>query len=285
MNVFQLLKTLCKGINAMMAKFWWGRKGNDKLIAWMSWGKMGRAKERDGLGYQDLEMFNLALLAKQGRRLLKRPDTLVGTIFREKYYPNGSFLDSNLGWKPSYTWQSIWVAKSLPHGGLVWRVGNGASIQIWEDRWRPTPGSHKVQSPVNTFAWDAKVEELIDHDTNWWNLELLHNVFIEEEAKVIYSIIVCFQQRNDQLVWAGTRHIDFTVHSAFHMLKEKGIDEEGNSSNAQQLQAIWKGIWKIQGARVVKTFLWQAYNNILRTHKGAVTQTPYYFEPAVWFIY
>jgi hypothetical protein len=94
-SVFQLPKTLCKDIRAMMSRFWWGHKGNDAWIAWMSWSKIWRAKERGGLGYLDLEMFNLALFAKQGWRLLQRPDTLVATIFREKYFPNGSFLYSN----------------------------------------------------------------------------------------------------------------------------------------------------------------------------------------------
>jgi hypothetical protein len=64
MSVFQLPKTLCKEICSMMSKFWWGHKGNDARIAWMQWSKMGRAKEKGGLGFRDLELFNLALLAK-----------------------------------------------------------------------------------------------------------------------------------------------------------------------------------------------------------------------------
>jgi hypothetical protein len=64
MSVFQLPKTLCKDINSMMAKFWWGHKGSDARIAWMSWERMGRAKVKGGMGYRDLENFNMALLAK-----------------------------------------------------------------------------------------------------------------------------------------------------------------------------------------------------------------------------
>jgi hypothetical protein len=104
MSVFQLPKILCKDINSMMSKFWWGHKGNDKKIAWMNWSKMGRGKENGGLGFRDLESFNLALLAKQGWRLLQNSDTLVAKVFRKKYYPNETFLESNLGWKPSYVW-------------------------------------------------------------------------------------------------------------------------------------------------------------------------------------
>jgi ribonuclease HI len=231
----------------------------------MSWSKMGRGKERGGLGFRDLEIFNLALLAKQGWRLLQYPDTLVATIFREKYYPNGSFLESSLGWKPSYVWRSIRNSIPVLKEGLVWRVGDGASIRIWEDRWIPTPGSHLVQSPVRALPSDAKVCALLDPDTNWWNTSMVQSIFNEEEAHVICGMAVCPRRRKDHLVWAGTKHGDYTVRSAYHMVQENGIRDSGSCSNAQDMAVLWKQIWKIQCARVVKTFLWQACTNILPT--------------------
>jgi hypothetical protein len=104
MSVFQLPKNLCLDIDSMMSKFWWGHKDNDKKIVWMNWDKMGLSKESEGLGYSDLECFNLALLAKQGWRLIQNPDPLVAKIFKEKYYSNSTFMDTHLGRKPSYDW-------------------------------------------------------------------------------------------------------------------------------------------------------------------------------------
>lgn len=63
MSVFQLPKTLCKDINSMMSKFWWGSKEKESKMAWMSWERMGRAKEKGGLGFHDIQNFNMALLA------------------------------------------------------------------------------------------------------------------------------------------------------------------------------------------------------------------------------
>jgi hypothetical protein len=102
MSVFRLPKTLCREINAIIGRFWWGHKEKDSKIAWMAWTGLGRNKLDGGLGYRDLITFNNALLAKQGWRLTKFPDTLVGRIFREKYYPTWDILGSSLGFHPLY---------------------------------------------------------------------------------------------------------------------------------------------------------------------------------------
>ena len=130
MSVFQLPKTLCKDINSMMAQFWWGHKDKKSKMSWLSWKKMGLAKDSGGLGFRDLEWFNLALLAKQEWRLAQNPDSLVAKILKEKYYPNDSFLGAALGRRPSFTWRSIWNSKKLLEERLVWRVGDDNSISI-----------------------------------------------------------------------------------------------------------------------------------------------------------
>jgi hypothetical protein len=68
----------------------------------MGWDKLGMSKAQGGLGYGDLENFNQALLAKQGWQLVQNPNSLVAHVLNAKYFPNSTFMESNMGYNPSF---------------------------------------------------------------------------------------------------------------------------------------------------------------------------------------
>ncbi|XP_041001694.1 uncharacterized protein LOC121247405 [Juglans microcarpa x Juglans regia] len=188
MSVFQLPQRLCHEIEALFAKFWWAHQKNGKRVHWWRWDRLGQCKGRGGLGFRMLEDFNKALLAKQGWRLLKEPESLVGRIFKDKYFKNLHLLEASLGKSPSFVWRSIWSAMDVLKRGMIWRVGNGEDIKIWGQKWLPKPGSGCVQSQVSILQNEAYVNELIDTDGKRWKEELVRLVFEEEEANLILSI-------------------------------------------------------------------------------------------------
>jgi hypothetical protein len=189
MSVFQLPITLCREINGMMQKFWWGHMEKDSKIHWMSWDRMSFSKAQGGMGFRDLVCFNKALLAKQCWRLWQNPDSLAATIIKAKYYPHSTFLEATLGKRPSFAWKSLLSASGLLKSGLVWRVGDGKDIKIWGDRWLPTPTSFSVQSPRRVFSEDARVADLIDQDTKWWNSTLLSSVSLRRKPKLFVRFL------------------------------------------------------------------------------------------------
>ena len=107
MSCFQLPKGLCDEIESMMKRFWWGQRGQESKVAWLSWKKLCKSKLKGGMGFRNLQAFNLAMLAKQGWRLLENPNSLVARMYRAKYYPYGDVLKASLGSSPSFTWRSI----------------------------------------------------------------------------------------------------------------------------------------------------------------------------------
>lgn len=96
-----------------MNKFYWGHKENDAKMVWMSWDRMGLSKQLGGMGFRDVEIFNLAMLAKQGWWLFQHPNSLIAQVFKAQYYPDQSFLKARLGATPSYAWRSIFKSLAL----------------------------------------------------------------------------------------------------------------------------------------------------------------------------
>lgn len=227
-GVFRLPKALCSKLNSMMAQFWWGSKPNERSLSWMKWEKMGRSKFRGGMGFRDLETFNLGLLANQGWRFLHASDSLVSRSMKEKYYPNKSFMQARLGSRPSYAWRNIFQAWEVLEKGLVWRVGNGEQIHIWGDKWLPTPSTFAIQYPIRVFPSSAWLVDLIDRDSGWWNVDLIRTIFNPGEAEVLYGLVLSPLKQSDKLVWNETTSSLFTVKSAYHLAqqsKDQGTGE------------------------------------------------------------
>jgi len=226
---------------------------------------MSLSKTKGGLGFRDLRCFNKALLAKQGWRLLKNPDSLAGQILKAKYFPRGGFLEAELGRRPSFAWRSIFGSKDLKRDGLIWRIGDGRNVHIWRDKWIPTPSTFAIQSPRKVLSEDAKVCALFNNDSKWWDENLLNLIFGTEEANVISRIPLSKYGHKDVMIWRGSSTGDFTVRSAYHIEKDRQMFSQGESSNISVFNLLWKRLWSLQVPNSTKMFIWRACHNILPT--------------------
>ena len=113
-----------------MRNFWWGQKDKELKIAWVGWKKMCKSKFHGGMGFQDLQAFNLAMLAKQGWQILTNPNFIMARVFKARYFPHDNILSSKKGRSPSYAWRSIHNSLEVIRKGARWRVGNGHKIHI-----------------------------------------------------------------------------------------------------------------------------------------------------------
>jgi hypothetical protein len=114
--------------------------------------------------------------------------------------------------------------------GLFWRVGDESKIRIWSDKWVPKASGGYIQSPVQILDRNAVVSEIMDRDSNWWNMPLIHEVFSAEEAGLICGVAVSPRSGEDRLIWNYTKNGDFTVRSAYHLAKDKFEVDKGSCS-------------------------------------------------------
>ncbi|KAL9678777.1 hypothetical protein QQ045_016627 [Rhodiola kirilowii] len=55
----------------------------------------------------------MAMLAKQGWRILSEPSLLVSKLLKSKYFPHTDLFNAEIGARPSYGWRGGVVTKEL----------------------------------------------------------------------------------------------------------------------------------------------------------------------------
>ncbi|KAK1650817.1 hypothetical protein QYE76_068622 [Lolium multiflorum] len=189
MPCFDITKSFCDDISSMVCRYWWNNQEEERHH-WLGWKCLSQPKCEGGLGFRDLHIFNMAMLARQGWRLLLNPDSLCAKVLCARYFPNGNILDAVPAPGISYTWRSILRGVALLKEGLIWRVGDGANIKMWKDPWIPSgitrkPRSLQGNSPATLVA------DLLNPLTGDWDEALVHDLFQAEDARAILSISIC----------------------------------------------------------------------------------------------
>jgi hypothetical protein len=173
---------------------------------------------------------------------LKDPQSLVSQVLKAKYFPHNSFLAADMGNRPSFVWRSLLSSRDLLNDGLVWRIGYGSNVKIWQDKWLPTPITYLVQSLPRVIPAYSLVPAIIDQETHTWNIELINSIFMPDEAKVIASMPLCYSLPPDKLVWQGTNDEVFSVKSAYYMGMDSNSQGRGPASCLSLKNRIWKVI-------------------------------------------
>jgi hypothetical protein len=117
--------------------------------------------------------------------------------------------------------------------GIIWRIGDGSRVRIWEDPWLPVGYTRKP----STYRGNCELEwvsELIDDTTLSWNHELLLQHFHANDISAIMSIPIRAESE-DFLAWHFDNKGQFSVKSAYkvhvEMVKRAEIHQEGQGSS------------------------------------------------------
>jgi hypothetical protein len=257
MSVFKLPKLVIKGITDAMSRYWWGDDDEQKHMHWFNWWKMCIPKKKGGMGFRDLHCFNLAMLAKQSWRLLCEPDSLCAQILRAKYFPSGDILNAELKKGSSYTWQSIWAGLQTLKKGIIWRVGDGSDINIWDDPWISSSPSRKILTPRGNTVY-TKVSDLIDPETRCWDEDLIRSLFYDVDVKRILKIPLAVGMM--EVSWNFTKTGIFTVRSAYFLEWDHQHGQKllrTNQQSTAEHNPVWANVWSLRVPAKIKNFSWR----------------------------
>ncbi|KAG8485814.1 hypothetical protein CXB51_019151 [Gossypium anomalum] len=260
---FLMSKSLYRKLEGIMNKFWWTGNKTSKGIHWSRWELLCKPKDVGGMGFKNLFLFSKAFLAKQVWRILSHLNCLLAKFLKARYHPYSDILSVKIGSYPLFTWRSICNARELIVNGILWRVGNGTRINIWNDPWLPGRENNRISVQRIMPNWTT-VNQLIEYETNTWNNELVHNIVEADTLARIFSIPISRGSSEDIMVWKYEGSGEYTVKSRYRVLSIEHIQNATDTSpNGDEYNEFYKSLWAIHIPAKIKIHIWRLFNNFL----------------------
>ncbi|XP_058734150.1 uncharacterized protein LOC131605869 [Vicia villosa] len=217
-------------------------------------------KSEGGMGFRDFKAFNLAMIAKQGWNFLSKPNSLVARIFKARYFPRSTFLDSKIGNNPSYVWRSLWKAKDVLKLGSRWSIRDGSNIKVMHDPWLREKDGWWINGPQKQGVYDLFVKDLMRPDIKQWDVGKVLQVFGRKDADSILKIPLVEEVVVDRLTWQEEQSGEYCVKSGYRLWRrmQNNIRPYGTEGN-------WNHLWSILAPPRAKHLLWRICRDCLPT--------------------
>lgn len=138
------------------------------------------------------------------------------------------------------------ATKSMVEEGIRWSIGNGESVQIWNDKWIPIPDTYKTMTPIKPLMYNEKVLTLIDKERVVWKTKLVKSIFLPHDATTILAIPLSSASPKDQKIWFAIANGVFSVCFAYWVShKQLTKVDVGECSSNTKMVSLWKSIWQL----------------------------------------
>ncbi|KAF2304673.1 hypothetical protein GH714_037383 [Hevea brasiliensis] len=158
-------------LEKLAAKFWWRKSFDSVNIHWLSWKRLSCSKSLGGLGFKELNLFNVALLAKKAWRVIKTPEALWVKVIKTPealwvkvlkgvYFPSSDFLRAGKRKNPSWGWKSLLEGREALSKELRWNVVGPSFLDAWSEPLIPSLPSFK-NTKRSSLMWMASIPLLV----------------------------------------------------------------------------------------------------------------------------
>lgn len=161
----------------------------------------------------------------------------------------------------SYAWESIIRGRDVIKRGAIWRIGDGKSANIWEDRWLPQKHSPQILSPRLEGLVEAKVHSFIDEERRCWKIELIDETLLSFEATMVKIMPLCHTDQPDELIWPHNTTGAYTIKTGDRFLQMENQNQQPGQFDFHLLKPLWQGIWNLKVPSKVKNLVCKLQKN------------------------
>jgi hypothetical protein len=149
----------------------------------------------------------MAMVAKQGWNFIHNSTSLVGRLYKARYFPRNTFLESCVGNNPSFAWRSIWRARQVLSNGCRWLIGDGSRIKVMHEPWLRGSVDRCIKAPQNYNVYNLTVQQLMFPNMKRWDEVKIQSLFPLEVAQDIVAVPLLDVVTEDRLIWTGKRMV------------------------------------------------------------------------------
>ncbi|XP_012833613.1 PREDICTED: uncharacterized protein LOC105954487 [Erythranthe guttata] len=164
------------------------------------------------------------------------------------------------------------------------RIGNGKTTAILGEPWLMEDGNLNVFTRRSMqSAFPNLVVDLINQDSNSWNVDLIDQYFWPVDQDRILHVPIGSGLIEDSWVWHYSANGNFTVRSCYlnalnRRLEPRASQRRAGGDGSGEVAEDWKMVWKLKLPPKIKNFVWRACAEITPTgaelFRRRITPTP-----------
>lgn len=197
--------------------FFWGHDSTVRKLHPIGFDKLIKPKSKGGLGIRSSKEHNKALLMKRIWNIHEKPNSIVASLYNEKYLKHQPILH-NIPPPPSSTsplWRNLSSLIPTLKKHLFHQIGNDSTTPI-QANWIPQFENNidpTVCYPIQSVA------DIIDPLTRSWNHKKL-NILAPNTVQRIVNLHLPHENQPDRIIWPFTKSGKYTTTSGYKFLTD-----------------------------------------------------------------
>lgn len=201
-----------KQIDQIQRNFIWRTTNEGKKLHLINWKTITSTKNLGGLGLNNANSENTALLSGLTSRILSNPTTPWASILINKYSNSRSK-------NHSFIWKGILKGWTICSKAILWQPRQNFTLNLWDTHWIPKypPLRNCIEGPLNECERKLQIRNIY-HNGNW----SFSRISFQMPPKVINNINSITQPLSygnyDKHIWSLNNNGQFTSKNCYQLI-------------------------------------------------------------------